>query len=238
MGAWALLLAFKVEPQSCACSLRQCSDERDPSPAVSYPLDSVVTEARTTGFLWRPLRFIELWARASPRGQRQVFAPRSLVCTGGRGKELREQAPWKKGFSFIPLTLEKNFLYSNELKKIFFPYNFRFSSPFNRNLEAKLCFDISQHWTANSWNPLTGLVQCDCVGLVFPVSLFNSYNPAVWVVSPHFIHEECKAQRGSETCLRPLSWQWPIQCSDADLSHVKVHFKWMTCMWIISQYNF
>lgn len=47
------------------------------------------------------------------------------------------------------------------------------------------------------------------------MSLFNSYNPAVWVVSPHFIHE----------------------VSDADLSHVKVHFKMDDLYELYSQYN-
>ena len=46
--------AFKEEPQSHTRSLRRCSDECDPSPfilppvRVSYPLDSVITEARST----------------------------------------------------------------------------------------------------------------------------------------------------------------------------------------------
>ena len=203
-----MLPAFKEEPQSHTRSLRRCSDECDPSPfilppvRVSYPLDSVITEARA------PLKGSHIhviMGQGQPRRPEADICPQEPGLHWVRGKELREQGCWKKEFSFIPLTLEKKFLYSNELKKNFFPRNCRFSSPLNRNLEAKLSFDISQHRTASSWNPLTGLVQGDYIGLVFPVSLFNSCSPAVWVVSPHFIHGECKAQRGSGPCLKPLS---------------------------------
>jgi len=39
---------------------------------------------------------MELWAKASPRGQRQIFAPRSLVCMGAGARNSGNRDPGRK----------------------------------------------------------------------------------------------------------------------------------------------